>query len=140
MFRRNKIRLNKKSIYTILTTFFFVMAALFIILGLAYYNSITATTEAKFSSELDVYSKAKDIKNKLLYCYGDNNVLYNDLTGKNCDVPYGYNITLMDYANCTRTTLKQEINPSFKQKFVYTVPALSIDNISICIAKLEIFI
>ena len=122
--------MNRRGIYSIITTFFLVATIIFVALGLVYINNITVSQEGMVFEGTEVYEKANDIKSDIMKCYGTLNsekVSDADLA-ENCTQKFfeqenkqlnGFSIEVIDFLKCEPQLAEKGSMGDCGQKFIY---------------------
>ena len=136
---------NRRGTYTIITTFFFILVVLAVVIGLAYYGTLFANAKKQVADQMSKYDLAKSAKDRIYNCYG-RTVIKSSLvsSGDPCltfDEIEGYRIeqfakgTLCDARNYSFGVVRQDF-----QVFNYLVPIMQEDTKTTCLGRLDIYI
>lgn len=130
----------KKGIYTIIGTFVFIMITVGIGIGLIGYGYMLAGVEENIDSSMTKYETARDVRDRVMYCYAMNGRIIRDKLTSSCDVPHGYQLEVVEYGRCPGELLKAENTETFDERFVFSVPIVSEDGITVCPGRLFVYV
>jgi hypothetical protein len=135
-------------IYSLITTFLFIMVVLFAVIAIIYVGSIIKTKKADLNDELVKYNYFMDAKNRLLSgeCYGQS---INEAGGRmpaneTCEFPEGlikgYIIRMLPFDNCTNQTKEwvHMFSGEEGQEYPYFVPIVANGTGRLCPGKLVV--
>ncbi|MBN2517753.1 MAG: hypothetical protein JXB14_02830 [Candidatus Altiarchaeota archaeon] len=130
-----------KGVYTIVTTYVFIIIIVAVVLGLVYFQTSAITQGEVLGSKTTVYSYAKSAKERFFFLYGGD-VIQEEFLNKTYDFPgiTGIRLVRESYLKCPPFEWVQGDINNFDQKFVYLVPMSVLNQSNNCIAKLEIYI
>lgn len=143
----------KKGIYTILTTFFFIIMILIVALGIVYYGSAMANISNLVDTNLGKFVTARNVRDSLYYCYGkvlDEEYLDKEVCkGSNKSVQItgglikGYRIRKLGMNNCTPRNWSNvditSIEGIYRDRFIYASPILE-NKTYVCLGLIEVYI
>ncbi len=135
---------HTRGVYSLITTFLFIMVIVFVVIGVIYVGSIIKSKKGEVNDELVKYDYIKDAKDRILSsdCYGQ--VIKELKANETCEFPpgiiKGYIIKMLAYENCTNVTKEWKHVWSTEDGEVYpyfvTIQANSTGNI--CPGRLEV--
>ena len=129
---------NKRGVYAVLTSFFFIIVALVATIGVLFYQDMLVIFERIIEKDVNEDSIVTDAKNVLFSCYGktiDENKL-----SKPCNVSMisGYTVEKIGINQCNETFYDYLNNSRYDQSFVYVVPIQEAKKT--CLGRLKIFL
>jgi hypothetical protein len=129
---------DRRGVYAVLTSFFFIIVALVATIGVLFYQNMLVTFERSIEKDANEYSVVTDAKNVLFSCYGrtiDENKL-----NESCNVSMiqGYTIEKLGINQCNESFHDFLNNSRYDQSFVYVVPIQ--EDKRICLGRLKIFL
>ena len=140
--------MNNKGIYSLITTFLFIMVVLFTVIAVIYIGSIMKAKKGEINDELIKYNYMMDAKNRILSadCHGQ---VFTEVGGRlavneTCDFPggviKGYIIEMLKYDNCTDETKTWEHRFSDEdgQEYPYFVAIQAKGTGNICPGRLKV--
>ena len=132
------IRKNKKAVYAVLTSFFFIIVALVATIGILFYQNMLVTFERSIEQDVNEYSIVTDAKNVLFSCYGK--TLDERKLNESCDVSTisGYTIEKLGINQCNASFHDYLNDSRYDQSFVYVVSIQ--EDKKTCIGRLKIFL
>ncbi|NJL43773.1 MAG: hypothetical protein HC945_00390 [Nitrosarchaeum sp.] len=144
---------GRRGFYSIITTFFFILITLAVVVGLIYYLGLVNTIKERVNKEQDVLTKGRIVRDALFACYGatlDEGLI----TSGSCR--NAQNLTFTDefalawavrtypYKTCTQqnftSTDIDALKGLWRNRIIYTVPVVQASDRSTCPAQLEIYI
>ncbi len=139
-----------KGIYGIMTTFFFIIMALIVALGVVYYNVMIGRMSTDFDNGLEKYVHAQNVRDSLFYCYGDvldeqlvqiGQCRNGQMVNISQDIAKGYRIRRLPLQGCPAAnwTNPSSIPQKYREQFVFAVPVTHNATHS-CLGLLEVYI
>ena len=144
---------SRKGIYTIITTFFFIIIVLAVALGIIAYANSMANINKVVDRGTSSFVVARNVRDTIYHCHG--NVINEErlaslttcLDGSTIDITEGlirgFRIRKLEMQNCTAGEWSSvnidDIEGFYENRFVYTLPILE-ENSYVCLGLLEVYI
>ncbi|MBD3304344.1 hypothetical protein GF343_04305 [Candidatus Woesearchaeota archaeon] len=134
----NYTQSDRRGVYAVLTSFFFIIVALVATIGVLFYQNMLVTFERSIEKDANEYSVVTDAKNVLFSCYGK--AIDERKLNKPCNVSMiqGYTIEKIGINQCNESFHDYLNNSRYDQSFVYVVPIQ--EDKRICLGRLKIFL
>lgn len=134
----SSIQKDKKGVYAVLTSFFFIIIALVATIGVLFYQNMLVAFERSIERDVNEYSVVTDAKNVLFSCYGK--VMDESKLNNSCEVSMisGYTVEKLGINQCNESFHDYLNNSRYDQSFVYVVPIQ--EDGRICLGRLKIFL
>lgn len=134
----SSIRNEKRGVYAVLTSFFFIIVALVATIGVLFYQNMLVTFERSIEKDVNEYSVVTDAKNVLFSCYGK--TIDERKLNESCNVSMiqGYTIEKLNINQCNASFHDYLNGSRYDQSFVYVVPIQ--EDKRICLGRLKIFL
>ena len=145
-----KKKLNKKGIYSLITTFLFIMVVLFVVMSMIYIGNLLKAKKGHINDELIKYNYMMDAKNRILSaeCHGQIISETPDIGGRlaaneTCEFPIniikGYKIEMLVYDNCTdeKKVWEHRFSDEDGQEYPYFIPIQANGSGMICPGRLK---
>jgi len=139
---------DTKGIYSLITTFLFIMVVLFGVLAIIYMGSVITAKKGQLNDELVKYNYMMDAKNRLMSmeCYGQviqevgGHLAANETCAFPGGVIKGYVIEMLVYENCTNVTKTWEhmFSQEDGQLMPYFIPMQANGSGNICPGRLKV--
>jgi len=135
---------NKKGIYSVITSFFFVLVMIAVSLGVILYGNVVLAQHHKVNEELGRYLLVKSAKDRVFFCLGKT-VLEERLITRELSNPSCLNVETISYSiqrfaihNCTARTWNFS-RPDAEESFPYLATIIGVDG-KRCLGKLVIYL